>query len=62
MKRFIKEAPTLLLLIAIPVALWTAIFAIQVAIGHFMPPIMVGAVAAISGVCIGSYISNAMKD
>ena len=54
-----KDLPMKLLLgVALCIALWTAIFLIQVAIGHFMPPILIGATAAISGAIIGRYISS----
>jgi hypothetical protein len=53
-----KDSEKLLLIVALPIALWTAIFLIQAAIGHFMPPMLVGALAGISGVAIGRYISS----
>lgn len=54
-----KDLPMKLLLgAALSIALWTAIFLIQAAIGHFMPPMLTGATAAISGVIIGRYIAS----
>jgi uncharacterized membrane-anchored protein len=53
-----KNSEKILLIVALPIALWTAIFLIQAAIGHFMPPMLVAAVAAISGVIIGRYIAS----
>ena len=53
------KVPTKLLLgVALSIALWTAIFLIQAAIGHFMSPMITGATAAISGVIIGRYIAS----
>ena len=54
-----KDLPMKLLLgVALSIALWTAIFLIQAAIGHFMSPMLTGAVAGISGVIIGRYIAS----
>jgi hypothetical protein len=59
--KFIKETPALVLIILLPVILWTIIFLIQLGIGHFMPPMLTGAIAGISGVLIGTYVRK-IKD
>ena len=53
-----QNSTKLLLLICLPIALWTAIFFIQVVIGRFMPPMLTGALAAFSGVAIGSWVAR----
>jgi len=58
MKDFIKNQPALVSVILLPTILWTIIFLIQLSIGYFMPPMITGALAAISGVVIGSYVSH----
>ena len=58
LRKFIEETPALVSIIILPVILWSIIFVIEYLIGYFMSPIMVGAVSAISGVVIGSYINH----
>ena len=58
LRKFIEETPAIVSIIILPVILWTIIFVIEYLIGYFMSPIMVGAVSAISGVVIGSYINH----
>jgi hypothetical protein len=47
-----------LVVIALSVILWTLIFSIECAIGVFMPRMITGAVAALSGVAIGTWVRN----
>ena len=58
LRKFIEETPAIVSIIILPVILWSIIFVIEYLIGYFMSPIMVGAVSAISGVVIGSYINH----
>ena len=58
LRKFIEETPAIVSIIILPVILWTIIFVIEYLIGYFMSAIMVGAVSAISGVVIGSYINH----
>jgi len=53
-----KYSTKLLLLILLPIGLWSTIFVIQLMIGHFLPPILTGALAAITGVIIGSWLAR----
>lgn len=58
MKDFIKNQPAIVSIIILPTILWTIIFLIQLSIGQFMPPMITGVLAAISGVVIGSYVGH----
>jgi hypothetical protein len=58
LRKFIKETPTLVSIIVLPVILWTIIFAIECAIDQFIPIQFIGPLAALSGVAIGSYVSH----
>lgn len=58
LRKFIEETPAIVSSIILPVILWSIIFVIEYLVGYFMSPIMIGAVSAISGVVIGSYINR----
>ena len=58
LRKFIEETPAIVSSIILPVILWSIIFVIEYLVGYFMSPIMIGAVSAISGVVIGSYINH----
>ena len=58
LRKFIEETPAIVSIIILPVILWSIIFVIEYLVGYFMSAIMVGAVSAISGVVIGSYINH----
>ncbi len=48
----------LLLGVCLPIAIWTAIFFIQVLIGHFMPPILIAVVGGVLGAAIGFWLAR----
>ena len=56
--KFIKEKPVLISIILIPSVLWIIIFSIEYTIGYFIPIQLIGPIAALSGVLIGSYINK----
>ena len=58
LRKFIEETPAIVSSIILPVILWSIIFVIEYLVGYFMSPMMIGAVSAISGVVIGSYINR----
>jgi hypothetical protein len=57
-RKFIKETPSLVSIIILPTILWSIIFAIECVIGQFIPIQLVGPLAALSGVTIGSYVNH----
>ena len=57
-RKFIKETPAIVSIIILPTILWSIIFAIECVIDQFIPIQLVGVLAALSGVAIGSYVSH----
>ena len=62
-RKFIGDGPDkmlrgMLVGIILSVTFWTLLFLIQLSIGVFMPRMMVGVVAALSGVTIGTWVSR----
>ena len=58
LNKFIKTNPAIVSIILLPILLWSIIFLIEVAIGHFMPIELSGILAALSGVLIGIYVND----
>ena len=48
----------LLLAILLPILLWSIILLIQIITGHFLPPILIGLIAAITGIIIGTWLAK----
>jgi hypothetical protein len=61
LRKFIKKTPALVSIIVLPTILWSIIYLIELSIGHFIPIQLVGPLAALSGVTIGSYVSHVKK-
>jgi hypothetical protein len=57
-RKFVKETPALVSIIILPTILWSIVFAIELALDQFMPIQLVGPLAGLSGVTIGSYVNH----